>query len=466
MDNSLFRKVDKEKKKDSSKYEVYGFKRNPFPKHPGVIMNNPDDRQNGSIYLKELRTSEESQFEHILVPDGDREETKSIAFLMDYATRKGRGIGKTAFLNYQRNRIMKDLGDELSNSTEVMFAVYVAPKPNDNYRKFSSISKLIMDSIVDQEIISICICRLRVFSGLISPKVLEKVKDDFIGTIGNNEWLKNTYKQLREKNQEFEEDIDILSLNTNVKRQLESIKISPELILALHRFGYSSSDIRSYYFDKKPDFYWKKNADNLLFNDFVKIFELAGFTHGIILLEELEKVIVPQTSIGRREFCDALRYYFIDGDSSSNTQNSFYKILLTIHPYLQELLYPHWNASGLGRFAGLSEETSKDYTVYFNPIDAPSARPLAETYINESRLAKGEEDAAILPFNEESLSFALKKALGVPGKYLALLHSAIERGIDEKWTEIGIKELKTITLQDESFDDDELGELGETKVTL
>ena len=465
MDNSLFRKVDKEKKKDTSKYEVYGFNRNPFPKHPGVIMNNPDDRQNGSIYLKELRTSEEHQFEQILIPNAEREETKTIAFLMDYATRKGRGIGKTAFLNYQRNRIMKDLGDNLSNSNEVMFAVYVAPIPNDNYRKFASISKLVIDSIVDQDLISLCICRLRVFSNLISPKVLDKVQNDFIETIGNDEWLKSTYKQLRKEEEDFKEDIDIFALNTSVKRQLESIKIDPDLILTLHRFGYSSNDTRAYYFDKKPDFYWKKNANHLLFNDFAKIFELSGFTHGIILFEELEKVIVPQTSIGRREFCDALRYYFIDGDSSYNTQNSFYKILLTIHPYLQELLYPHWNASGLGRFAGLSEETSKDYTVYFNPIDAPSANPLAKTYLNESRNTK-DRIGTITPFNEESLSFALNKAHGVPGKYLALLHSAIERGIDDGWDEIGIKELKTITLQDESFDDDEFGELGETKVTL
>lgn len=34
---------------------------------------------------------------------------------MDYAAYKGRGIGKTAFLNYMKKSINKDLGDEISD---------------------------------------------------------------------------------------------------------------------------------------------------------------------------------------------------------------------------------------------------------------------------------------------------------------------------------------------------------------
>jgi len=459
MDNNLFRKVDKNVVSKTSKYEQFGFTRNPFPKHPGVIMNNPDNRQNGTIYLRELRTSEETQFENILVPDESKLETKSIAFLMDYATRKGRGIGKTAFLNYQRGRIMKDLGYNLSKGNEVLFAVYVAPIPSDNYRKFSNISKLILQALIDQEILSTAMCRLRVFTGMIPDKVLDKVDKSLAETIGNEEWLRSTYKILKEEDPTFKDELNIFEINHSIKRQLDKIGVDSELITILHRFGYSSSEFFNYFFDKKADFYWKKNANQILFNDFVKIFEVAGFTHGIVLFEELEKIIVPQTSLGRREFCEAMRYYFIDGDSSYNTQSSFYKILLTIHPYLQELLYPHWHASGLGRFAGLSDETSDKFTIYFNPIESPSAVPLAKAYLAESRIKGNQSD--LEPFTEDSLSFALNKALGVPGKYLAFLHSAVEKAIEEEWTEININEIKSLSYQDtpkSENDDDDIDE--------
>lgn len=468
MGNNLFRKVDKTKKTQPSKYQLFNFNRNPFPRHPGVIMNDPDDRQNGSIYLKELRTNEEKQFENILIPSDSKSETKTIAFLMDYATRKGRGIGKTAFLNYQQGRIMKDLGYELSNGNDVLFAVYVAPRPNDNYRKFYSISKLILTSIIDQEILSLAMCRLRVFTGLIDDRVLEMVGDKSVQhTIGNDEWLRNTYKSLRQSDPTFEEDINILSLQHGVKRQLEKLDIDTDLINLLPRFGFSGIETYNYVIDKKPEFYWKNKASNLLFNDFVKIFELAGFTHGIILFEELEKIVVPQTSLGRIDFCQAMRYYFIDGESSYNTSCSFFKILLTIHPYLQELLYPHWNASGLGRFAALSEETSVDFTVYFNPIESPSAVPLAKAYISQSTLSSDKDSLA--PFDEESLSLALKKAFGVPGKYLAFLHSVIERAVEEGWEKITVSEINKLSYQEASIDgdDDDIDEdLVDSQITL
>lgn len=468
-DNNLFRKVEKSKVQTTGKYDIFGFNRNPFPRLPGVIINDPDNRQNGSIYFNDLRQEEASQFENILIPTEDRVETKSIAFLMDYATRRGRGIGKTAFLNYKRGQIMSDLGASLSNNTEVLFAVYVAPVPSDNYRKFFSISKLILTSIIDQEILSLAMCRLRVYTGLIHEDVLSEVNGPINETIGNDEWLRQRYLELRETKVDFDENLDIFGLNQAVKRQLEKLNIESDLATRLSRFGYNSSDIYKYYFDKQPEYYWKKRASELLFNDFVKIFESAGLTHGIILFEELEKVVVPQTSSARREFCEAMRYYFVDGDASYNTQISFYKILLTIHPYLQELLYPHWNASGLGRFAGLSEETSRDFTVYFNPIDSTAAVPLARTYLNESRLNSRKIDD-LSPFTENSLALALTKALGVPGKYLAFLHSAIEKAIAEGWTDIDEEKIKSLALQDTPLtndNDENNGEgLDDTKVSM
>ena len=98
----------------SEKYKIFNLKQNPFPVNPGVTIGGDDKRENGSIYLKELRTREENTFENLLIPKPAQAEPKRICFLMDFATRQGRGIGKTAFLNYQRKRIMDDLGDSLT----------------------------------------------------------------------------------------------------------------------------------------------------------------------------------------------------------------------------------------------------------------------------------------------------------------------------------------------------------------
>ena len=134
MPSNLLRKVQKVEKRQNNRYEKFGFTQNPFPRKPSVIVGDTDYRQNGNIYLEELRQSETQQFEQILIPHPDRADTKTIAFLMDYATKYGRGIGKTAFLNYQKKRIQKDLGKALTQDQEIMFALYIFPNPEENYR--------------------------------------------------------------------------------------------------------------------------------------------------------------------------------------------------------------------------------------------------------------------------------------------------------------------------------------------
>src|SRR5215213_4387528 len=112
--NILFRTVEKRQQANEDRYIKYGFSRNPFPSRPGVTINGDDARENGSIYTSELREKEADQFKKILIPSHKRPESKTIAFLMDYATRQGRGIGKTAFLNYQKKSVNNDFGYNIS----------------------------------------------------------------------------------------------------------------------------------------------------------------------------------------------------------------------------------------------------------------------------------------------------------------------------------------------------------------
>jgi hypothetical protein len=430
MTNDFFRKVDEHDRVTTNKYEKYGFTRNPFPLKPGVNIGSPDNRENGSIYLKELREREQLKFEQLLIKTPENPQAHSISFLMDYATRRGRGIGKTAFLWHQRSRIMNDFGNELSLGNEVLFAIYVLSSPDSKTRKFSQFAKLLIQAAVEQDIIAAAMWRLRAFSGVIPDEVISKVGLDRQETIGNNQWLK-------------EEGIDITwKLDRIIKRQLQSLDINYDLAEALALFGHSKIDFEQHFLSKISDYSWSKQNGAFFFDDLVKVFKAAGFTNGLILVDEVEKLVTPLNTVERRAFTDSLRYYFIDGQCE-NARYSFYRTLLTIHPYVQELLDPHWKATGLDRFAPLSGDLSNEYTIYFEPLNQESAVPLAIAYLNASRISD-EKKGELAPFEKETLEEALVISGRVPGIFLTLLNNTIEKAILFEWGTIKADMVKEI----------------------
>jgi len=433
MDNKLFRTIEVNDKPKVNLYERFNLKRNPFPKKPSITIGSPDDRENGSIYLPDIRKKETSKFEKLMIPKEDGRNVNSISFLMDYATRRGRGIGKTTFLNHQKNRIMADFGYEVSKGSNILFAVYLSPISGGTYRKFWQISKLIIHALVEQEIIAQIMCRLRVFTKEIPDELLEKVTlENIIDTVGSNQWLGAN-------------KINHWNIESQIKHKLEDVGLNANLIENLVKFGHSPSEFRKYFLDSLTDSFWRKDENKILYDDLVKLFEISNFTKGLILFDELEKIIPYQNLLERRSFCDSIRYFFIDGNCE-NTRKSFFEVLFTIHPYLQELLNPHWLAAGLERFAPLGGEMASDNTVYFEPLVESSAIPLAEAFMEASRIAN--TDNKLFPFDEISLKEALKRTGGVPGKFLYFLNVTIEKAIELRWKNIGIEEIAKVLLPD------------------
>lgn len=403
-------------------YKRFNFTRNPFPSSPGVTIGADDPRENGSIYNAELVKAEEEQFEELLIPKPGKPEKSRIAFLMDWATNVGRGIGKTAFLNHQNNRIMKDFGEELTQGDEVIFSSYIAPIVGDSYNHFWRLSRLFVQKFIHQDIISATVCRLRAFSGKIPEDILNTVEDELQDTVGNDDWLK-------------ERGVDVGTLNHQVRTDLEKLNINQGLSESLAFWGYRNS-LFSKYFNSLSDVFWRKEGAHFLFNDLVKVFIHAGFSKGILLFDELEHVFPALNRRDRRIFTDAIRYYFIDGDNE-NSRKSFFQLLLVVHPYLQELMIPHWDATGMERFAALAGKAAQNYTIYFKPIAEEFAVPLAQEYINTSRI-DSEKTHPLFPFNEEVLLEALKRMGKVPGLYLQFLHSLINEAAEKDWHDIDV----------------------------
>jgi hypothetical protein len=405
-------------------FERFGLSQNPFPNRPSIVIGSDN-----LPYLPDLRAQEEQQFEDLMIPRPDRPTTRIITFLMDYATRRGRGIGKTVFLNHQRKRIMDDLGNSLTDGSHVLFAVHILPLPGAT-RKFWQFARLIAEAMNEQGVIATALWRLRAFSGMIPDAILEQARDDPEETIGNDMWL-------REKGV----DVDF-QLARFVRTELERVGVRPEIAEALARFGRAPSAWQASFLAHQTDFRWRTEGTKLVFDDLVRLFIRAGFSKGLLLADEMEKIVTEQNIRERRTFVELIRYHFVDG-LCENTRRDFYSLFLTIHPYLQELLAPHWEAAGLDRFAALSREFAEQYTVYFNPLKQESAEPLVKVYLDNSRLSN-DQKGSLTPFDKSAVEEALVRSGGVPGRMLTLLYHVMERAAKEGWSFIGAEQIRQV----------------------
>ncbi|MBV7330941.1 hypothetical protein KFU94_22415 [Chloroflexi bacterium TSY] len=275
MNTDLFRKSTARNLDCGNIFERFGLTQNPFPDKPSVTIAAPDPKQNGSIYLESLRESEQLKFDQLLIPNLERPQARSIAFLMDYATRRGRGIGKTAFLYHQQKRIMMDFGNKMSQGSHVLFAVYTLPKPNGAVRKFGQFCEMLLEEMSsdDNPIVSMAIWRLRAFSDFVSDDILESVGNKPDQTIGNNEWLQGR-------------EVDVFwSLNRELRTLLTGADINETLVDTLVNHGHSPHEFRRNYLDKLSSTAWRTDGAQIIFDDLVKLFKLAGFDKGIFLID-------------------------------------------------------------------------------------------------------------------------------------------------------------------------------------
>lgn len=422
--SDLFR-IPSVKEEPENKYSFLGFKQNPFPVNPAVKPFSDDERENGSIYLTRLRADEIRQFKDIVINRPNK-----ISLLMDYAAFRGRGIGKTAFLNYKKNQINVDLGSSISNNEKVLYSLYICPGGEKKERKFWQLARLIYEAALNENLILIAFCRMRVILGKLDEKILREVTIANLNTtIGNDKWLYDRGVDVQE--------LDIL-MNRKFKENGLDISIDNKNL-----YGNSFELFRDSLCNDFSDLFWRRSGIDLVFNTLVKILKEAAFSNCIILFDEAEKIIVSQNFNERREFCESLRFYFIDG-SNVNSTYSFFKILITIHPYSQELLQTHWGAAGLERFSQLGTDEARDNTIFFQPLnnDSEIAKDLATIYLDKARI--NGESSDITPFTVDALHVALNRSEGIPGKYLKILYNAFEKAVNENWEKITAKEIESV----------------------
>jgi hypothetical protein len=401
-----------------NRYDSLGLKDNPFPQQPTLVPTSPDPRVNGEIYCDSLHSDKAAFFRKLMIPASEGRPVQTIGFLMDAASRRGRGIGKSAFLKHQQKQIMADLGEEASDGAAVLFAAYVVPTANPSCRKFWEFSRLLFETLIENKTLSLAIWRLRGLHGGLPEAALEQIGgvDQWEDTIGSDRWLS-------------EKGINNWDLNKRTQEKLIETGIPDDIAFELAYHGAIATEVRARWVPTLKDSFWRKSGAMLVFDWLVRLFRAAEFTRGILLIDELEKIVVHQNILERRSFVESIRYYLIDGNCQ-NARDRFYGILLTIHPIIQELLLAHWHSAGLDRLAPLNEPEAAQCTLYFPPLDKEMSLPLVTVYLDYFRKVENDR-GTIKPFTEDAVVEALLRSGGVPGKTLNLLHRVIEKAADQ-----------------------------------
>ncbi len=434
--NPLFRRSNIEANAEieantDNPYERFGLSDNPFPIAPTIQPMNSDPRENGSIYETALRRDEQEAFDKKLIPHRDRPSVHSMTMLMDYATRRGRGIGKTAFITHQRSRIMKDFGNEITGGAFVLLAAHVIPGGSGRTRYFWQFARLLAETLNQDDCIASAVWRLRAFSEIIPDTVLDQIDISNPGlTLGNDRWLE-------------EKGINVMfDLNPAVEHKLIQAGVSSETAHSLAWDGADCEKWTLHFLDRNNDYWWRQRGDKLVFNELVLLFKAAEIDHVMLLVDEVENIVIPQSRLERRAFVVDLRRYFVDGNFQSASLH-FYSLLLTIHPQIQEIWNSYWGAAGLDRVCAISGGTAQEYTILFHPLKPEDAAvPLALAYLNHYRLPGMSND--LNPFTKDAVVEALRLSGGVPGIMLNRLRLILEKAREQGWEIIDAEQIKQL----------------------
>jgi hypothetical protein len=304
----------------------------------------------------------------------------------------------------------------------------------------------LFETLNDQKIISLALWRLRGLHGQLPQDALDEIGgvEQWEDTIGNDKWLS-------------EHGTNQWEINKRTKDKLVEAGIPEEIADALAYHGAASSETRARWLPTLKDSFWRRSGPAMVFDWLVRLFRAAEFTRGILLIDELEKIVIHQNILERRSFVESLRYYLIDGNCQ-NARDKFYGVLLTIHPIIQELLLAHWHSAGLDRLAPLNEPEAKQCTLYFPPLDKRMSLPLVAVYLDYYRQNE-KEMGTIRPFDEDAVVEALIRSGSVPGKTLNLLHRVVEKSADQAATHIDRRLVDQVATASEAILADEKEEV-------
>ena len=399
----------------------------PFSTEPVLNPYSDNPRTNGAIYAEAPVRDAIDKFERMLIRPDDFPNRARIASLWSAGdVQQGRGMGKTAMLQFFRQRINKDWGFTEFNG-QFSAAVIYAAFPSIVVRRW--MEQLAWAALVD-------ICKNGVLDASLAALRLNHLTvaeaDAVLGANGGN-----SGDNLLDNAILAERQISVSDLNAAVEGTLLRERVERGAANALANGVFESylsgfrrdGHIEPYYVPRDT-----KGLDysrHLLFNDIVRYLRAAGYNGAYLFIDDIENLTDQMARRHRNQFAKEFGLCTVR-PGYANTEHSFFSCVLSTHQQSAMALSQAWSEAGLSAIARLDPNAATSVELPLPNRDQAQAIVIA--HLDRYR-TDDSKNGSIAPFTEDGMRELLGRTRH-PRNLLANAARAVIRAADTGATAI------------------------------
>jgi hypothetical protein len=374
-------------------YEIYGLKENPFPRGGAILKpESSDPRENGSIFSKNARAREITEFEEKFIGTKTSFDDRiRCGFLWAEGDRTtGRGMGKTALAIYMKHRINDGYGKNCFGGKEKIFCSYVSFTAQLK-SKVAFLYKETFRSFIREGLfphISSCVSK--------DDLVKAGVEEGFAEAITNN----------------------------SVKDYVES-------------FSRYSLEEMSTAWDQR----FLLKLPELFLNQTVRALKAAGFRGGILLIDDIENLTDKSTRAEIENFIKDFGIAFFRAENEASNSN-FFTMILTTHQQSAQKISQAWTVAGLS--ASFPLASGGYVSVLTRKPDMEQCRDIVVQYLNYYRDPSFTCPDEFYPFTKDAIETVVQECDFHPRRFLSRFNRIIVEALSKDVKEINSEFVKTV----------------------
>lgn len=420
-----------------SKYAPLGLTDMPFPSNGFVNPHSPDPKINGAIYAESTARATIEKFERLLIRPDDFPNRAQLAYLWAKGdSETGRGVGKTALLQYFRQRINRDWGSTEFSGKFSAAVIYVGFKSQVDRRYMEQLALSALVDVCKNGVLEASRARLRL-DALAEDKAELILTDESDGEPGADSLLKD---HILSKHGVESTKLDECVVNTLIAGGVEPLVARQ---LASGTFDDYLRDMRK---DKQLEpLYVPRDTKileysrTLLFNDIVNYLRAAGYGGGYLFIDDIENLVDQMARKERIEFAKEFGLCTVR-PGYANTAYRFFSCVLTTHQQASSALAVAWGEAGLAAVGRLDPGSQNSVELPFPSKD--QAKDIIVAHLDHYRM-DGSEKGSIKPFTEDGLDELLGAPTSVhPRTTLSRAANVIQYAVDNKLISINRETVK------------------------
>ena len=408
---------------EREQYRHLGLKDNPFPVDGIINRHSSDPRVNGTIFTPQIRQGVIQDFERKLLGIDNPEQRYRLGYFWSQGDQAlGRGVGKTAILNYLQRQINQDWGESYFQGTFPVCALYVYPQPEMN--KLEYISVLALQELVNQGVMDAVVINLRrqvALGGwsLGNIEAVESLPPQVSYLLLDNNWL-------------TEQGFDEADLDQEVIRLLTEAGVAEDFATAIASrklITYLKSFRRDHQLTFKApprDTLLYRKSNHFFFTEAILTLEVAGFKGVYLFIDDIENMIDKMSRREREAFAKELGYILLRGEYEASISR-FVTVVLTTHAAAAQRLSEAWGLAGLQASLPMSLDAPNSILVPI--LSLGEAKQVVRHYLTYYQLSK--PPSHYHPFKEEAVELVVQQCNYHPREFLARDHFIVEQAKQE-----------------------------------